>query len=363
MDCTAFAAWFGTVGQWFAALGTLSAVLYLIYRDYWKRPKPTLSFDSNTDVKDQINTVGLPPSVVSRWVRVKVQNSPGRRAAKSCRVFLIGIEATYPNGEVEDVFPNDVRQLRWTHQPPEQLGRDLLPGVIHQVDLLAAVQGEDRFHIQVDPPYVQQRPGKYRFRMQVSAEDAHPQVLTIPIRWDGAWNTLRTGPAADSTNVPRAWRNSNMATLSSIPLEVLVAVYEGQRTESLQHRMSILNSYGFAMAGLIALGAGAMAPGRVSLPIKVLLTFAILLICASFCGFIKKQRSEAEKGLAILRDLERHWNVHVCDESGSSSLLPLEWSSPTRLQWGLTRCDLYQVGSSLLLGVLVLLVAWWLPLA
>jgi hypothetical protein len=59
-----------------------------------------------------------------------------------------------------------------------------------------------------------------------------------------------------------------MDELKMIDREVLLAVYEGQRAESLQHRQSMLNSYGFAFAGLVAIGAGAVAPGSLSVWVK-----------------------------------------------------------------------------------------------
>jgi hypothetical protein len=153
-----------------------------------------------------------------------------------------------------------------------------------------------------------------------------------------------------------------MSTLSSIPSETLLAVYEGQRTESLQHRQSILNSYGFAMAGLTALGAGAVALGKIALPVKIVLTLAVLAICGFVYAFIKKQRAEAEKGLAILRKIEKHWKVLACDDANNSSLLPRDWCSPATLRWGLTKGDLSQVGSLFVLAVLILLLIWLLPL-
>lgn len=183
-----FTAWFGTLGQWFAGSATLCAVLYVVYRDHFKRPKLILRFDNKKDVRDQINTVGHPPGLVSRWLRVRVQNKNGRKAAKNCRAFLIGVEYIGPDGQIEDVFPNDVRQLQWTHNPPGQEGRDLLPGVVHQFDLVGALNdGKPCLCVQVTPPYIFHAPGKYCFTAQVSAEDADSQIIQIRVQWGEDW--------------------------------------------------------------------------------------------------------------------------------------------------------------------------------
>jgi hypothetical protein len=183
---------FGALGPWFAGFVTFYLVVYTIWRDQWKRPKLLLSFDNDRDVKTQANTVGwvnIPPSTVSRWLRVRVQNAKRRRVAKNCRAFLIGIEEA-PSGE--DKFPNDVRQLRWTHDhstPPS--ARDLLPGVSHWVDVAAAIDGQNTLTVCTFPPWVLGIPGDYVFTVQVSAEDADPAVIKVQVHWDGTWPSLR----------------------------------------------------------------------------------------------------------------------------------------------------------------------------
>ena len=131
----------GAIGQCFAALVTFCVLVYAIYQDYWKRPKLILSFNNDRDVKSQANTVGwagLHPSTLSRWLRVRVQNANKRKVAKNCRAFLIGIEKVESG---EDQFPNDVRQLRWTHDHSEvPSARDLLPGVFHWVDIAGTIE-------------------------------------------------------------------------------------------------------------------------------------------------------------------------------------------------------------------------------
>ena len=152
-----------------------------------------------------------------------------------------------------------------------------------------------------------------------------------------------------------------MAELGDIKPEVLSAIYEGQRAESLQHRQSIVNSYGFAFAALVALGAGTVAPGALPLSVKFLLTLAIVSICILLYLFVHRQRSEAEKGLIILRRIETHWGVLKCDEASDSSLLPREWCKPQDLCAGLTKGDWYQIAVILVLALLIIAIVWFLP--
>lgn len=147
-----------------------------------------------------------------------------------------------------------------------------------------------------------------------------------------------------------------MSDLSNISPGILLAVYEGQRNESLQHRQSIVNVWGVAMAGLIALGAGGVALGTIPDPVQKGLTCAVLLICGLVYFYIRRRRSEAEKGLNILREIEKHWKV--LDEDIDSSLLPPEWYHKAELVIGLTKGDQFHMGALFGLGIFIILLIW-----
>jgi pyrimidine deaminase RibD-like protein len=162
-------------------------------------PKLLLGFDNAWDVKSQINTVGLDPSILSRWLRVRVKNASKRKVAKNCRAFLIGIERVGPEAKKEDLFPNDVRQMVWTHDPPgSPSARDLLPGVDNWVDVVAAIDGQKALLVCVRPSWALGTPGDYLFTVQVSAEDADCEVIKVEVHWDGTWQSLRGLPVSDS---------------------------------------------------------------------------------------------------------------------------------------------------------------------
>jgi hypothetical protein len=183
--------WIAIVGQYLGAFGTIAIVVYTVWSESWRRPKLILSFDDKRDVKTQINSVGLPPSVGSRCLRVRVKNANRRKAAKNCQAFLIGLEKLGSEARNENGFQNDVRQLGWMHDPPGTIkARDLLPGVEHWVDVVDAVDGQPALRVWVSPPWSLANPGDYVFTVQVSAEDANPEVIKVRVRWDGTWQSL-----------------------------------------------------------------------------------------------------------------------------------------------------------------------------
>lgn len=66
-----------------------------------------------------------------------------------------------------------------------------------------------------------------------------------------------------------------MEELSEQQREILLFVHQSQHEESLQHRRSILNAFSLSMTGLMAIMAGAIAIGHMS----VNLTFPIPVNC------------------------------------------------------------------------------------
>jgi hypothetical protein len=146
--------------------------------------------------------------------------------------------------------------------------------------------------------------------------------------------------------------------------ELLLSVYQGMRSESLQHRSSILTSYGLAIAGLLAIGAGGLAPGKLPMNMKWLIAFIIVAVCISIWVFIKRQRAESEKAMAVMRQIEDHYRLF---ETGKylvkKSVLPEEWCRWPSMPLGLTYGDWIHVGSLVLIGVGILLLLGFIPAA
>ena len=68
--------------------------------------------------------------------------------------------------------------------------RDLLPGVVHWVDIVGAIDGQSALLVQVRPSWCLHTPGDYIFSVQVSAEDADAAVINVQVQWDGTWRSL-----------------------------------------------------------------------------------------------------------------------------------------------------------------------------
>jgi hypothetical protein len=184
----------GALGQWFAGAMTLAAVLYALFRDRMQRPKLCATFDKTSDVNDQVNTVGslaeelrLPPTTPSRWVRIRVTNRPGRGVAKNCRASIIRLERLNPANKPVEVLPNPGRALGWEHLR-EGKRRDIHAGGFHRVDVLCAVQ--NTVHVVSSPPWAFTDPGEYLVTVQVLANDADAQDITLHAIWGGNWDTL-----------------------------------------------------------------------------------------------------------------------------------------------------------------------------
>ncbi len=183
----------GAIGQWVGAIGTFLAVATALFiaflpslQNWRRRPKLLLGFDNDRDVKSQSKTVSHPDGQNSRWLRVMVTNAKGRRPAKNCRAYLTGIRR-----DGADEFPNDVRQLFWTHDPSNlPQPRDLLAEVNHWIDLLAAIENVEDVQVRTYPPYAVEAGAEYVFTVQVTAEDAEPEMIRVRANLRGSWSAL-----------------------------------------------------------------------------------------------------------------------------------------------------------------------------
>jgi len=187
----------GAIGQWFAGVMALVAVLYVLFHEHIKRPKLCVTFDKTRDVNDQLNTVGafaqaiqLPLTTPSRWVRIGVKNQVRRRVARNCRASVIRLEKLGHGRKPVEVLPNPGRALGWEHLRNGELARDVHSGGFHRVELLCATQNSNVVHMVCYPSWALDDPGEYLVTVQVLADDADPQNIKLHIKWDGTWDTL-----------------------------------------------------------------------------------------------------------------------------------------------------------------------------
>ncbi len=95
-----------------------------------------------------------------------------------------------------------------------------------------------------------------------------------------------------------------MEELSEQQREILLFVHQSQHEESLQHRRSILNAFGLSMTGLMAIMAGAIAIGHMSVNLKNAVLIAIVVVWVSVIAFIRQERQKSEEAMEIPRSIE-----------------------------------------------------------
>ena len=142
-----------------------------------------------------------------------------------------------------------------------------------------------------------------------------------------------------------------MSKLSDEKHDVLLAVHHAQRLESLQHRQCIFNTFSLTLAGFMILLAAVISVGGVSYELKYLIGFAVGIIFVCVFWFIRRQRSESQKGMEILRQIDNYHGLFDKDTyCMEDSLLPSEWRKKRRLYMGFGEADL-------VLGLLLLATA------
>jgi hypothetical protein len=187
------ATWVGSITALVTAIiGGAYAVLRWLRPKQDSRPKLVLGFDQQRDVKSQRNTVGLPSTVLSRWLRVRVENTPGRQAAKGCRAYLVRVSRPEPGGRLEELLVEDARPMQWMHDRPEVFGaRDILAGVPHWIDVAHTADHVNGLMASVHPAWSIEEPGgTYLFTVMVVAEDSDPETIRLRVTWDGSWESL-----------------------------------------------------------------------------------------------------------------------------------------------------------------------------
>lgn len=143
--------------------------------------------------------------------------------------------------------------------------------------------------------------------------------------------------------------------------EILLAVYESQRQESLTHRQSIFNTFQFSLLGLMAILAGIVAPGKLSCNLKIAITVSILLLTTASVFFIRRQRNESEKAMNLMRNIERKLGLYETGRYLEEELLPIDYQESHVGIWGLSRSDWLSVGSIVLIALSIVIVVIILP--
>ena len=153
-----------------------------------------------------------------------------------------------------------------------------------------------------------------------------------------------------------------MEKLSQEQREILLFVHQHQHEASLGHRQAILNAFSLTMTGMMAMMAGAIAIGKMSITSKLGFSFAVIIVCTITAFFIRLQRQKSEEAMKILRSIEGPLGLYEKNTYlPGESVLPKSYSKPQSTRTGFTTIDQILIGSVVLLSLSVILVVVFLP--
>ena len=124
--------------NWVAAVGTVSAVVFALWFQWWRarqrRPRLTLAFDDAADranVEQVVDSPQQPELYRSHWIRPRVMNKRGRDSAEDVEVLLVGVNAHDDEPGTSSEPPSERLleglPLKWSEasprRPPFRLGR------------------------------------------------------------------------------------------------------------------------------------------------------------------------------------------------------------------------------------------------
>lgn len=153
-----------------------------------------------------------------------------------------------------------------------------------------------------------------------------------------------------------------MEELNSEQRQTLRFIHQAQRDESLGHRKSIFNAFSLSMAGLLVVLAGVVSADAMLPILKGVISFAVVVVGIMICSFIWQQRQESEKGMKIMRQIERQLGLYdVGRYISGQEVLPTELQGPTNMKLGITKGDWFQVIPLVLLALSIIVVVILLP--
>lgn len=194
-----------------AAGAGLIALAHWAY-NWWTRPHLSVSFQQSKPgfivftreirpIPGAATTIGFDADATESYdamfASIRIRNT-GRRNARSCRGFLVGID-TKRNGRWEPTDYCDSIPLAWSYRSDADAlhGIDIPRGVDQFLNIFSVRQ--PRIHRGFLPATVPktlrgasqacfERSGEFRFRIQVAADDLPAQLFGIYLRWPGNWD-------------------------------------------------------------------------------------------------------------------------------------------------------------------------------
>ena len=190
----------GCIGAVGAVFGGLVTGAFQLLARSLTRPRLKLDFLGDDANLSQSTYMQNGQEITQKFVRARLRNK-GRRVARNCRVFLVGIEEVHPSGTAPTKF-QDAMPLAWPESPREYAPHDIPKGVNAYVDVVGVTTNQTRwrFHVKELLGDKQSRElltthkGTYRLKLVATADYAKPKEFAINVHYDGEWNSLRAWP-------------------------------------------------------------------------------------------------------------------------------------------------------------------------
>lgn len=187
----------------FAAVGTVGALAYALFRDLWladrRRPRLDLWFDGTGADQVIVPTMG---GAAAAYVRLRVTNEKGKDTADDVQVLVTEIERQDASSQTTPIgLP-----LAWSGSLPTATNAPVHPGVERYIDLLHIIEPAaedelgvvDKFfedipvQLDVHPQpaggqHLLDEAGKYVIRVEVLARNADAARYAVTVEWDGKW--------------------------------------------------------------------------------------------------------------------------------------------------------------------------------
>jgi len=158
-------------------------------------PKINVGFESNDGCV--VRTIGILPTtdapIDMYYIRLRVINTH-RFIAKDCRPYLVNIEREEKGKFLKTEYCDSI-PLAWSCQGGKDrfIPMDIPKDVNQYIDVLCTTRYSDSFNPQIMAIPIRYQPlfkekGKFRFTVEVCAENTAPTKTTFVFEWNGVWD-------------------------------------------------------------------------------------------------------------------------------------------------------------------------------
>jgi len=190
----------------FVAIGTVGAVAYALFRDFFvtpqRRPKLDLRFDQTGN--DQV-VVGTAGGFEAAYVRLRVANGEGKDTADDVVVMVTEVRRLEDSEKAMAEAQPIGLPLTWSGSTPPLTVASVHPGSERHIDLLH-VDWPARDEIDIARKWSETAPaqldchptpagnqnildsGTYEISVEVRARNADAARYAIEVYWDGKWS-------------------------------------------------------------------------------------------------------------------------------------------------------------------------------